>query len=106
MALLSFADSAPRAYRLKVGNAYFTFSTSTGTSPEILQRNTAMGKSMNPKMSGFRKWAEIHEPTKIDKARTGANEGGVIAAADVDQDRKTPDATTARPWLVSGASRG
>ena len=49
-----------------------------------------MGKSMNPKMSGFRKWAEIHEPTKIDKARTGANEGGVIAAADVDQDRKTP----------------
>src|SRR5580692_314866 len=59
-----------------------------------------MGKSMNPEMSGFRKWAEIHEPTKIDKARTGANEGGVIAAADVDQDRKTPEATTARPWLV------
>jgi len=47
-----------------------------------------MGKSMNPKMSGFRKWAEIHEPTKVGKA-TGANEGGVIAAADVDQDRKT-----------------
>ena len=58
-----------------------------------------MGKSMNPKMSGFRKWAEIHEPTKIDKARTGANEGGVIAAAVV-------EATTARPWLVPGASRG
>jgi hypothetical protein len=34
MALLSFADSAPRAYRLKVGNAYLTFSTSTGASPE------------------------------------------------------------------------
>ena len=50
-----------------------------------------MGKSMNPKMSGFRKWAEIHEPTKIDKARTGANEGGAIAAADVDQDRKTSE---------------
>src|SRR6266478_2038275 len=33
MALLSFADSAPRAYRLKAGNAYLTFSTSTGTSP-------------------------------------------------------------------------
>src|SRR5271166_2022190 len=33
MALLSFADSAPRAYRLKVGNAYLTFSTSTGASP-------------------------------------------------------------------------
>ena len=49
-----------------------------------------MGKSMNPKLSGFKKWAEIHEPTKVDKARTGANEGGVTAAADVDQDRKTP----------------
>ena len=24
---------------------------------------------MNPKMSGFRKWAEIHEPTKIDEDR-------------------------------------
>jgi hypothetical protein len=33
MALLSFVDSAPRAYRLKAGNAYFTFSTSTGTFP-------------------------------------------------------------------------
>src|SRR5271166_3719395 len=36
MALLSFADSAPRAYRLKVGNAYLTFSTSTGASPGLL----------------------------------------------------------------------
>ena len=64
-----------------------------------------MGKSMNPKMSGFRKWAEIHEPTKVEKARTGANEGDVIVAADVDRDRKTPDATTACPSLVPGASR-
>src|SRR5277367_3908476 len=32
MALLSFEDSAPRAYRLQVGNAYLTFSTSVGTS--------------------------------------------------------------------------
>src|SRR5271166_5404322 len=35
MALLSVADSAPRAYRLKVGNAYLTFSTSTGTFPRL-----------------------------------------------------------------------
>src|SRR5271157_3961391 len=33
MALLSFADSAPRAYWLKVSNACPPFSTSTGTSP-------------------------------------------------------------------------
>src|SRR6516164_5895067 len=36
MALLSFADSAPRAYWLKAGNAYLTFSTSTGTCPEFV----------------------------------------------------------------------
>jgi hypothetical protein len=36
MALLSFADSAPRAYWLKVGNAYLTFSTSTGTFPQFI----------------------------------------------------------------------
>jgi hypothetical protein len=33
MALLSFVDSAPRAYWLKVSNACPPFSTSTGTSP-------------------------------------------------------------------------
>jgi hypothetical protein len=36
MALLSFVDSAPRAYRLKAGNAYLTFSTAVGTFPVIL----------------------------------------------------------------------
>jgi len=35
MALLSFADSAPRAYWLKAGNAYLTFSTSTGAFPNF-----------------------------------------------------------------------
>ncbi|WP_439360705.1 hypothetical protein [Bradyrhizobium sp. DASA03007] len=37
MALLSFVESAPRAYRLKVGNAdLFRNSTEPGTSPELL----------------------------------------------------------------------
>jgi hypothetical protein len=35
MALLSFADSTPRAYRLKVGNASFPNSTETGAIPSI-----------------------------------------------------------------------
>jgi hypothetical protein len=36
MALLSFVESAPRAYRLKVGNAdLFRNSTEPGTSPAI-----------------------------------------------------------------------
>jgi len=35
MALLSFVDRTPRAYRLKAGNAYLTFSTSRGTSPRM-----------------------------------------------------------------------
>src|SRR6266852_4814025 len=34
MALLSFVDSAPRACRLKAGNAYLTFSTAVGTFPK------------------------------------------------------------------------
>jgi hypothetical protein len=33
MALLSFVDSTPRAYRLKVGNAAWKVSTDPGTSP-------------------------------------------------------------------------
>src|SRR5271169_5944325 len=37
MALLSFVDSAPRAYRLKVGNACPPISTSNGTSPKCLR---------------------------------------------------------------------
>src|SRR5713226_1159458 len=40
MALLSFVDSAPRAYRLKVGNACPPISTSTGTSPSATQPQT------------------------------------------------------------------
>src|SRR6266404_3804942 len=36
MALLSFVASAPRAYWLKAGNAYLTFSTSAGTSPPAM----------------------------------------------------------------------
>jgi hypothetical protein len=34
MALLSFVESAPRAYRLKASNAAPPFSTSAGTSAE------------------------------------------------------------------------
>ena len=64
-----------------------------------------MGVSMNPKTSGFRKWAEIHEPTKIDEVRSGANKGDVNAAADVRQDNKTSDQQPHRPWLVPGAGK-
>jgi hypothetical protein len=38
MTWLSFADSAPRAYWLKAGNAYFTSSTSAGTCPQQQKR--------------------------------------------------------------------
>jgi len=40
MALLSFVESAPRAYRLKVGNAdLFRNSTEPGTSPAAAEWN-------------------------------------------------------------------
>jgi hypothetical protein len=61
--------------------------------------------SINSKMSGFRKWAEIHEPRKIDKALIGADEGGVIAVANGDQGATTADQQPHRPWLVPGAGR-
>jgi hypothetical protein len=55
-----------------------------------------MGISINSKMSGFRKWAEIHQPKKIDQARFGTDGGGIIAAADVRHEEKTPDERSAR----------
>lgn len=61
-----------------------------------------MSISMNPKMGGFRKWAEIHDPEKIDKAPPGASEGAV-APADGDQGAKTLEEQPHRPWLVPGA---
>src|SRR5208282_4740076 len=51
MALLSYADSAPRAYRLKVGNAYLTFSTSTGASPaRVVRTETGGGYQAAPRI--------------------------------------------------------
>jgi hypothetical protein len=63
-----------------------------------------MGISINSKMSGFRKWAVIRQPAKIDEARVGAHEGA-IAAADVDQGRTTPDPQLHRRWLVPGVGK-
>jgi hypothetical protein len=63
-----------------------------------------MDVSLNGKMSGFRKWAEIHEPKKIVETRIAANEG-VAAAADDHQGGKTPDLQPHRPWLVPGVGR-
>lgn len=63
-----------------------------------------MAISINSRTGGFRKWAEIHEPAKADKAPTAVN-NGAIAAADGDQAAKTPDQQPHRPWLVPGAGR-
>lgn len=63
-----------------------------------------MGISINSKISGFRKWAEIHDPQTIDKPPTGAKEGA-IASPDGDQAATTPDQRPHRPWLVPGAGR-
>src|SRR6266481_2433094 len=55
MALLSFVASAPRAYWLKAGNAYLTFSTSAGTSPDHL--TAAEHRAAGTRT--FQVWAEI-----------------------------------------------
>ena len=72
---------------------------------EMLEGNTVMGISMNPKTSGFRNWAEIHEPAKIDEARIGAKEGEVDAPMDVGQEVRPSDPHPHRPWLVPGAGK-
>jgi len=63
-----------------------------------------MGISMNPKISGFRKWAETHEPMKIDKADSRANEDGINTVAD-DLLVGTLDRQPHRPWLVPGIGK-
>jgi hypothetical protein len=63
-----------------------------------------MGMSINSRISGFRKWVEIHEPAKIDEARTAVSKGA-IAEADEDQGATTPDQQPHRPWLVPGAGK-
>jgi hypothetical protein len=63
-----------------------------------------MAISINSKMSGFRKWAETHEPAKIDKADSRANEDGIDAVAD-DLLVGTLDQQPHRPWLVPGTGK-
>ena len=53
--------------------------------------------------NGFRKWADAHQPERLGDARTGAGEGGVIAASDLAQGVTTPAEQPHRPWLVPGA---
>jgi hypothetical protein len=46
---------------------------------------------------GFKKWADAHQPERLGDARTGAGEGGVIAAPDLDQGVTTPAEQPHRP---------
>jgi hypothetical protein len=61
-----------------------------------------MGISINSKLSGFRKWVEIHDPEKIGEVRAATKKDGVIAAADVDQGSTTSDRQPHHPGLVPG----
>jgi hypothetical protein len=47
--------------------------------------------------NGFKKWADAHQPERLGDARTGAGEGGVIAAPDLDQGVTTPAEQPHRP---------
>jgi hypothetical protein len=46
---------------------------------------------------GFKKWSDAHQPERLGDARTGAGEGGVIAAPDLDQGVTTPAEQLHRP---------
>jgi hypothetical protein len=54
---------------------------------------------------GFMKWSHAHQPERLGDARTGAGEGGVIAAPDLAEEVMTPAEQPHRPWLVPGAGR-
>jgi hypothetical protein len=55
MALLSFVESAPRAYRLKVGNAdLFRNSTKPGTSPSEVECRFSTFHDVGDHLADFR----------------------------------------------------
>src|SRR5271156_3308534 len=76
MALLSFVDSAPRAYRLKVGNACPPISTSNGTSPRIEARSQiiAARNSRIAEREWDRREAIAREVTAAEAADAAARE--------------------------------
>jgi hypothetical protein len=61
-----------------------------------------MGISMSNPTSGFRKWAEAHDP-KIAGTRAVAAEPAVIPVPALDQAGMTPEKQPHRPWVVPGA---
>jgi hypothetical protein len=65
------------------------------------KRQPIMGTSMNSGTSGFRKWADAHDP-KIVGARAVAGEAAVISAAEPQQPVTAPQEPPHRPWLVPG----
>jgi len=52
---------------------------------------------------GFKKWADAHQPERLGRPRTGAGEGGAIAALDLAQGVTPAAEQPHRPWLVPGA---
>lgn len=81
------------------------FGLSSPLSSKFWKGTWSWAISMNPKLSGFTNWVEIHEPTKIDEARIGAKEDDVVAATDVGQEKKPLGPQPHRPWRVPGASK-
>jgi hypothetical protein len=63
-----------------------------------------MGVSMNSRTSGFRKWADAHDP-RIAGAPSVADDSAVISATDPDQPVTAPEEQPHHPWLVPGAGR-
>jgi hypothetical protein len=61
-----------------------------------------MGISMSSPTSGFRKWAEAHDP-KIAGARAVTGETAVIPVPAVDQAIITSEEQPHRPWRIPGA---
>jgi hypothetical protein len=56
MALLSFVESAPRAYRLKASNAASPILTSSGTIPKLAERVALKNGDYGVRINVISKW--------------------------------------------------
>lgn len=60
--------------------------------------------AINNRLSGFRIWAEAHDPNGAAEVCAGVGRKGALAPPNVDREA-TPDERPHRPWLVPGVGK-
>jgi hypothetical protein len=60
--------------------------------------------AINNRLSGFRIWAEAHDPTGVAETSAWADRKGALAPPNIDCEA-TPSEGPHRPWLVPGVGK-